>query len=51
MPELLAERVSNYELFFDLAFVLGISQLTSSIHLSHVGVQEIFSFIISNIYI
>lgn len=49
MPELLAKRVSNYELFFDLAFVLGISQLTSSIHLSHVGVQEIFSFIISNI--
>lgn len=49
MPELLAKRVSNYELFFDLAFVLGISQLTSSIHLSHVGVQEFFSFIISNI--
>ncbi|MCW8485425.1 hypothetical protein OQG76_01305 [Streptococcus macedonicus] len=43
MPEFLAKRVSNYELFFDLAFVLGISQLISSIHLSHVGVQEIFS--------
>lgn len=49
MPEFLTKRVSNYELFFDLAFVLGISQLTSSIHLSHVGVQEIFSFIISKI--
>lgn len=49
MPELLAKRVSNYELFFDLAFVLAVSQLTSSIHLSHVGIQEIFSFIISNI--
>ncbi len=49
MPKVLAKRVSNYELFFDLAFVLAISQLTASIHLSHVGFSEIFSFIISNI--
>ncbi|RCW17610.1 low temperature requirement protein A [Streptococcus gallolyticus] len=49
MPELIAKRVSNYELFFDLTFILGTSQLTASIHLSHVGVQEILSFMVLNI--
>ncbi|MCK3937095.1 low temperature requirement protein A [Streptococcus suis] len=44
-----AKRVSNYELFFDLAMVFAIGQLTSAIHLEHVSWLEIFSFIIANI--
>ena len=39
-----AKRVSNYELFFDLAVVLAIGQLTSAIHLDHLGFSEILSF-------
>lgn len=49
MAQTLAKRVSNYELFFDLAIVLAIGQLTESIHLSHIGVYEILSFIVTNI--
>lgn len=41
----LAKRVSNYELFFDLAVVLAISQLTSAIHVASIGFNEIFSFL------
>ncbi|EHJ52739.1 low temperature requirement protein A [Streptococcus macacae] len=40
-----AKRVSNYELFFDLAVVLAIGQLTSAIHVAHVGINEIISFL------
>lgn len=40
-----AKRVSNYELFFDLAVVLAIGQLTSAIHVEHVGLQQIFGFL------
>ncbi|VUW95285.1 Bacterial low temperature requirement A protein (LtrA) [Streptococcus constellatus] len=44
-----SKRVSNYELFFDLAFVIAISQLTSAIHVSTVGFNEILSFIAGSI--
>lgn len=44
-----AKRVSNYELFFDLAAVLVIGRLTSAIHIDHVGLTEIISFILGNI--
>lgn len=44
-----AKRVSNYELFFDLAMVFAIGQLTSAIHLEDVSWLEIFSFILANI--
>lgn len=50
MPKLIrAKRVSNYELFFDLALVLAIGQLTSAIHLDKVGWWEIFVFITTNL--
>ncbi|BAQ24499.1 low temperature requirement protein A [Streptococcus troglodytae] len=39
-----AKRVSNYELFFDLAVVLAISQLTSAFHVQHIGFSEMLSF-------
>ena len=32
MSKIVSKRVSNYELFFDLSFVLAISQMTSAIH-------------------
>ncbi len=40
-----SKRVSNYELFFDLAFVLTISQLTSAMHVPHVHMEHIFYFL------
>lgn len=40
-----AKRVSNYELFFDLAVVLAIGQLTSAIHVEHIGLQQIIGFL------
>lgn len=49
MPKFLSKRVSNYELFFDLAVVLAIGQLTSAMHISHIGGMEIFAFIMANI--
>lgn len=49
MPKILSKRVSNYELFFDLAVVLAIGQLTSAMHISHIGGMEIFAFIMANI--
>lgn len=44
-----AKRVSNYELFFDLALVLAISRLNSAIHLNEVGWWQILFFIFTNI--
>ena len=32
MAKVIAKRVSNYELFYDLVFVLAISRLTSTLH-------------------
>ena len=49
MPKILSKRVSNYELFFDLAVVLAIGQLTSAMHISEIGGMEIFAFIMANI--
>ncbi|MGT2929676.1 low temperature requirement protein A [Streptococcus dentasini] len=51
MPEksVRVKRVSNYELFFDLAMVFAIGQLTSAIHLEHITWLEIFSFILASI--
>lgn len=49
MTNSISKRVSNYELFFDLAFVLAISKLTLSIHINHIHFQEIFLFIITNV--
>lgn len=40
-----SKRVSNYELFFDLAVVLAIGQLTSAIHIASIGFNEVFSFL------
>ena len=51
MSQFLSKRVSNYELFFDLAVVLAIGQLTSAIHLNHIGLQEVLAFITTNIII
>ncbi|MBP2619884.1 low temperature requirement protein A [Streptococcus panodentis] len=48
MSKIIAKRVSNYELFFDLAFVLAISQLTAAIHVDHVGWEQVLSFIATN---
>ena len=45
MSPIRSKRVSNYELFFDLAFVLTISQLTSAIHVPHVHLEQIFYFL------
>lgn len=45
----LAKRVSNYELFFDLAFVLALRELNGSLHMEHISVQNIMLFIIANI--
>lgn len=45
MTKLKAKRVSNYELFFDLAVVLAIGQLTSAIHVDHIGLQQIIGFL------
>lgn len=44
-----AKRVSNYELFFDLALVLAIGRLTSAMHLEEITVDAILAFIISNV--
>lgn len=44
-----AKRVSNYELFFDLALVLAIGQLTSAIHVDQIGWEEVVTFVLSNL--
>lgn len=45
MSELKAKRVSNFELFFDLAVVLANGQLTSAIHINHIGPLHILNFL------
>ena len=39
------KRVSNYELFFDLVFVLAISNLTGLLHNSHFVLQDMLVYI------
>ena len=49
MSKIVSKRVSNYELFFDLSFVLAISQMTSAIHIEPLNWQQIVAFITINI--
>ncbi|EHJ56390.1 hypothetical protein HMPREF9318_01776 [Streptococcus urinalis FB127-CNA-2] len=49
MPKQLSKRVSNYELFFDLSMVMAISNLTSSIHISHLIFSNLFAFIMVSV--
>lgn len=48
MSTIIAKRVSNYELFYDLVFVLATSSLTGLLHGDHVGLKEILAFITAN---
>lgn len=45
----LVKRVSNYELFFDLAFVLALRELNGSFHMEHISGQNILLFVMANI--
>lgn len=45
MTKHLAKRVSNYELFFDLAVVLAIGQLTTAIHIDTINVSNVLFFL------
>ena len=45
MPDIKPKRVSNYELFFDLVFVLAISKLTGVLHNSHFILQDLLVYI------
>lgn len=49
MSKIVPKRVSNFELFFDLSFVLAISQLTSAIHIEPLNWQQILTFITTNL--
>ncbi len=49
MSKIVSKRVSNYELFFDLSFVLAISQMTSAVHIEPLNWQQIVAFITINI--
>lgn len=51
MSEFIAKRVSNYELFYDLVFVLATSSLTGLLHGDHIGLREILTFITANLII
>ncbi|HFH9945740.1 TPA: low temperature requirement protein A [Streptococcus suis] len=51
MSEIKAKRVSNYELFYDLVFVLATSSLTGLLHGDHIGFKESVTFIIANLII
>ncbi|MDG3136336.1 low temperature requirement protein A [Streptococcus suis] len=51
MSDFKAKRVSNYELFYDLVFVLATSSLTGLLHGDHIGFKEIVTFITANIII
>ncbi len=41
MSEIIAKRVSNYELFYDLVFVLATSSLTGLLHGNPIGFKEV----------
>ncbi|HFI0621523.1 TPA: low temperature requirement protein A [Streptococcus suis] len=51
MSDINAKRVSNYELFYDLVFVLATSSLTGLLHGDHIGLREILTFITANLII
>ena len=49
MSNITAKRVSNYELFYDLIFVLATSGLTSLLHTEHFSWDSLEIFIIASI--
>lgn len=49
MAKVIAKRVSNYELFYDLVFVLAISQLTSTLHHITDNPRSIIVFIVNSL--
>lgn len=51
MSDIKAKRVSNYELFYDLVFVLATSSLTGLLHGDHIGFKEVATFITANLII
>ncbi len=51
MSEIIAKRVSNYELFYDLVFVLATSSLTGLLHENPIGFKEVTTFITANLII
>lgn len=51
MPTIVAKRVSNYELFYDLVFVYATSRLTTLLHQDHLAFGVILNFIISSILV
>lgn len=51
MPTIVAKRVSNYELFYDLVFVFATSRLTTLLHQDHVTFGVFLNFIISSILV
>lgn len=51
MPHSIAKRVSNYELFYDLVFVLATSSLTGLLHGDSIGLRELVNFVTANFLI
>ncbi|MGT2799111.1 low temperature requirement protein A [Streptococcus marmotae] len=51
MSKIIAKRVSNYELFYDLVFVLTTSSLVNLLHNEGVTIRSILSFIAGNLII
>lgn len=51
MTTIIAKRVSNYELFYDLVFVLAISSMSTLLHVDQIGLKEIFDYITANVII
>ncbi|SUN75852.1 low temperature requirement A [Streptococcus massiliensis] len=49
MPNITAKRVSNYELFYDLVFVLATSGLTGLLHNEHFTLQSLIIFISASV--
>ena len=49
MPKITAKRVSNYELFYDLVFVLATSGLTSLLHAEHITLMTLEIFLAASI--
>ena len=46
--KIVSKRVSNYELFYDLIFVLAMSRMTSYLHTGHFHLGYLAAFIVSN---
>ncbi|MCS4488636.1 low temperature requirement protein A [Streptococcus sciuri] len=51
MPDIVAKRVSNYELFYDLVFVFATSRLTTLLHQEHLTFGIFLNFIITSILV